>query len=118
MAESLDKAIKELRKSYSSAQVEELLRQKLTAFSSPDIVQPRSSARVHLPTSTTTTYSLKTSTLKPSVSHPVPPLKDICPSNLYKIEQDYAPLSDGYSVICIGSSYSDVGGHKIYRGDV
>jgi len=113
MSEALDKAIEYLQQSHSPAEVQEILRQKLTAITSSDFTQPRSS-------STTNPSTLKTSPLKTVtvVPNPIRPPKDFCLSNLYQIEQDHAPLSNGYSVIHIGSSYSDVGGCEIFRGDV
>jgi len=118
MSDILDQAIESLlRQNHSPSEVQAILRQKWEAMVSS--AQPRSSATVRLP-STTNTSTLETSPLKTvTVVSALPrPPKDLCLSNLYQIEQDYGPLSNGYSVIRVGSSYSDVGGCKIYRGDV
>jgi len=121
MSDILDQAIEcLLRQNRSPSEVQAILRQKWEAMVSPAVVaQPRSSATVFLPP-TTNISTLETSPLKTVtvVSAPPKPPKDLCLSNLYQIEQDYGPLSNGYSVIHVGSSYSDVGGCKIYRGDV
>jgi len=116
----LDQAIASLlQQNHSLSEVQAILRQKWEAIASPAVAQPRSSATVRLPltinTSTLGTSPLKTVT---AVSAPPRPPKDLCLSNLYQIEQDHGPFSNGYLVIHVGSSYSDVGGCKIYRGDV
>ena len=120
MSDILDQAIESLlRQNHSPSEVQAILRQKWEAMTAAAVAQPRSPATVRLHSTT------KTSTLEPSplktvtiVSAPLRPPKDLCLSNLYQIEQDYGPLSNGFSVIRVGSSYSDVGGCKIYRGDV
>jgi len=121
MSDILDQAIQSLlQQDLSPSEVRAILRQKWEAMVTPAVVaQPRSSATVHLPP-TTNISTLETSPLKTMtvVSAPPKPPKDLCLSNLYQIEQDYGPLSNGYSVIHVGSSYSDVGGREIYRGDV
>jgi len=117
MSDILDQAIQSLlQQDLSPSEVWAILRQKWEAMVTPAVVaQPHSSATVHLPP-TTNISTLETSPLKimTVVSAPPKPLKDLCLSNLYQIEQDYGPLSNGYSVIHVGSSYSDVEGHKIY----
>jgi len=121
MSDILDQAIQSLlQQDLSPSEVRAILRQKWEAMVTPAVVaQPRSSATVRLPP-TTNISTLETSPLKTMtvVSAPPKPPKDLCLSNLYQIEQDYGPLFNGYSVIHVGSSYSDVGGRKIYRGDI
>jgi len=115
MPDILDQAIESLlRQNHSPSDVQAILCQKLQA-----IAQLHSSATVHLH-SPTNTSTFETSPLKPvTVVSTLPrPPKDLCLSNLYQIEQDYGPLSNGYSVIRVGSSYLDVGDCKVYRGNV